>query len=347
MEPNQEHCLNCEAPLRGAYCSACGQRGLDLRRPIWQLLRDFVHETFDIDGRFTRSLRPFFVRPGQLTFEYNEGRRQQYTSPVRLFLFASLLFFVSASPACPLQPEPEPAKTPTPEALAPVEGSEAWKTRDSNLRPGLSFSTKLTSSTTDRLELEDGGSIVVQRTPDVLRLWLDDEESEEYYVVPRRDRTEGWQDRYPQRIERFLQRLASDDPNAIEELSATLLENVARAVFLLVPLYALLLQLVVRRPRRTYVEHLVMSLHVHAFVFVAFTAMTLASALPSEADALVTQFLLLVIAVYVVLAFRRAYASTALRAVLRSAGAFLLYGLLVAPMFVALALLSMATTGPN
>jgi hypothetical protein len=157
----------------------------------------------------------------------------------------------------------------------------------------------------------------------------------------------GWRERYGLRIDRFLQRLASDDPNAADELSAILLENVAGAVFLFVPLYALLLKLVVRRPRRAYVEHLVMSLNVHAFVFVAFTAMTPASALPSEVDALATRGLMLVIAVYLVLAFRRAYASTTLRALGRSAGAFLLYALLVTSMFLALALLSMATSGPS
>lgn len=42
-----------------------------------------------------RTLRPFLLRPGFLTREFNQGRRAQYSAPFRLYLLTSLLLFFS------------------------------------------------------------------------------------------------------------------------------------------------------------------------------------------------------------------------------------------------------------
>jgi hypothetical protein len=51
---------------------------------------------FNIDSRVLRSLGPLLVFPGRLTLEYFEGHRIRYVSPVRLFVFLSLLAFLAA-----------------------------------------------------------------------------------------------------------------------------------------------------------------------------------------------------------------------------------------------------------
>jgi hypothetical protein len=236
-----ERCLNCDAKLAGSYCQDCGQRARDLRRPIWDLLRDFVHETFDIDGRFTRSLGPFFRRPGQLTLAYNSGRRLQYISPVRLFLFATLIFFVVSSPSCPLRPAEETAATPSPEDFENADGRLR--------RNAPPVDADRPERRTDRLELQDGGELVVQRSPEVIRLWLTEEAEPEYYVVPRELPDDGWRTWFARRLGSIGERVASRDPRFEAAFADTMLQNLARAVFVLVPLYALLLQLFVRRPR--------------------------------------------------------------------------------------------------
>lgn len=86
-------CLNCEAPLHGEYCHACGQRDIDPRASVWSVLGEFVQESLEIDGRLPRTLLPFLFRPGFLAREFLAGRRKRYTSPVRLYLFAALLSF--------------------------------------------------------------------------------------------------------------------------------------------------------------------------------------------------------------------------------------------------------------
>jgi hypothetical protein len=47
----------------------------------------------DVDRRFFQTLRLLFFRPGHLTRTYLKGRRAMHTSPLRLYLVASALFF--------------------------------------------------------------------------------------------------------------------------------------------------------------------------------------------------------------------------------------------------------------
>jgi len=81
-------------PLDGAYCGNCGQRNVDLERPIWSLVADVVKETFEVDGRAWLTIKTLFRQPGTLTREFLAGRRRTYTPPLRLYLVTSISFFV-------------------------------------------------------------------------------------------------------------------------------------------------------------------------------------------------------------------------------------------------------------
>jgi len=87
-------CLNCGVPAPGEYCGNCGQRNHQLRASLWHLASEIASEAFEFDSRIRRTLFPFFFKPGLLTQEYNAGRRMRYSSPLRLYLFASFAFFL-------------------------------------------------------------------------------------------------------------------------------------------------------------------------------------------------------------------------------------------------------------
>lgn len=87
-------CRNCQTRLEGTYCPTCGQRNVDLERPIWSLIGDVVKETFEIDGRAALTVKTLFRYPGMLTDEFLAGRRRTYTSPLRLYLAISISFFL-------------------------------------------------------------------------------------------------------------------------------------------------------------------------------------------------------------------------------------------------------------
>ena len=88
-------CKNCGTALDDVFCPHCGQKNVDLSRPMLDLAGELVRETFDVDGRMFRTLRLLFVRPGALTRDYLAGHRQRYTPPLRLYLVISLLFFLA------------------------------------------------------------------------------------------------------------------------------------------------------------------------------------------------------------------------------------------------------------
>jgi len=90
-------CKNCGALLNGRYCAYCGQVA-DVRvAGMGELISDFLGDVWDFDSRLWRSMVPLLVRPGQLTVDYLEGRRQRYVPPLRLYVMLSLTFFVLAS----------------------------------------------------------------------------------------------------------------------------------------------------------------------------------------------------------------------------------------------------------
>ena len=84
---SETECLNCAAPLGGAYCSACGQRAVDLAAPTWVVVREGVSEAIDLDGRVLNTLRAL-VAPGRLTADFLRGRRAPYLGPLKLFFAA-------------------------------------------------------------------------------------------------------------------------------------------------------------------------------------------------------------------------------------------------------------------
>ncbi len=90
-------CPNCGAELTGDFCSRCGQRDLDLERPIGSLASELVRDTLDLDGRAADTLKVLMLRPGVLTSDYLAGRRRRYTPPLRMYLVLSVVFFLLVS----------------------------------------------------------------------------------------------------------------------------------------------------------------------------------------------------------------------------------------------------------
>jgi hypothetical protein len=90
-------CRNCNAEVTGNFCAACGQENTDYRVSLRRLAGDLVDEVFQLESRLWRSLWTLFRRPGLLTLEYNAGRRVRYTTPLRLYMLASIAYFLVVS----------------------------------------------------------------------------------------------------------------------------------------------------------------------------------------------------------------------------------------------------------
>jgi hypothetical protein len=92
---SESSCKNCDGPLttQADFCPSCGQSVKEISRPSLEFAREILAELLDFDGRMLRSMRLLLTRPGFLSYEYINGRRVAYTTPIRIYVVISLVFF--------------------------------------------------------------------------------------------------------------------------------------------------------------------------------------------------------------------------------------------------------------
>jgi hypothetical protein len=124
-------CANCGAALLGPVCHVCGQHADLYKRPVWSLVGNSISDMFALDGRVVRTLLALMAFPGRVTRDYLKGKRGRYIPPFRLYLIASLAFFlllpVVSSDGPIINPDPGAAAAPRErlnEALAAGEITE-------------------------------------------------------------------------------------------------------------------------------------------------------------------------------------------------------------------------------
>ncbi|MBT3825898.1 MAG: DUF3667 domain-containing protein [Candidatus Marinimicrobia bacterium] len=222
--PSGTQCLNCGSSISAQFCPECGQKNKDYRLTFKDLFSDFLEELLDVDSRVLRSLRLLFTSPGFLTSEYVKGRRVSYLPPVRLYLVASVLFFLSL----------------TLSTLVPdVQNNEFFKelseTGDIDNALESALESKQKSLSNDGTISANSGLVPVD--PDSSQSGMTVSFGEGQY-----------------------------DVNQSDYLS-TFSDNFAKMMFLLLPVAALQLKVLYWRRKKLYIEHLVFSLHVHAFIF--------------------------------------------------------------------------------
>ena len=116
------NCANCQAPLGGAYCQACGQAA-HIHHSLLHLAEEVVHGILHFDAKGWRTIPMLIFRPGQLTRRYIDGQRARFVSPLGLFLFMTFLMFFVFSFTVKNQFNPD--KTPEDRAKVMAEFEKA------------------------------------------------------------------------------------------------------------------------------------------------------------------------------------------------------------------------------
>ena len=113
-------------------------------------------------------------------------------------------------------------------------------------------------------------------------------------------------------------------------------QSATHALFVLVPLSAAWLKLFFRRANQVYIEHLIFTLHVHAFGFLAAIAMYLMVFAPAPIRPWLQLCFQLSVLVYLVLALRRVYRQPTLQTLVKGVVLFVVHGAAVAALMFAL-----------
>jgi Protein of unknown function (DUF3667) len=88
-------CRNCGAPAGAKYCPECGQDTAPHPPSAREFLHEFIAHYVAIEGSLWITLKKLVV-PGALTLDYFAGRKRRYVHPLRLYLTASVVFFLVA-----------------------------------------------------------------------------------------------------------------------------------------------------------------------------------------------------------------------------------------------------------
>jgi hypothetical protein len=233
----ERRCGNCDTILTGPYCANCGQHAHSSARHLHLVVHDAWHDLTHIDGRLWHTLAILLVRPGRLTIDYFDEKRSRYLPPVRLYLVLSVLFFsLSGSVGSGLHGESR--------IVAPKDlQREISRETDPEEREALKQAQA-------RLESLRPGS--AGASCDSIRL-------------PRFARVE-------QAARDACKRIVADEGRSFLSILA---HNVPRMMFVFLPLVAAVMRLLYLRPRRYYVEHLVLLLHNHSALFLVFSLINL------------------------------------------------------------------------
>jgi hypothetical protein len=338
-------CANCAHPIIGAYCAVCGQPTNVHRRSLMELAHDFFSELASFDSRILRTVRALLFQPGELAIAFHEGRTQRYMPALRLYLFVSLIFFIllGATGIALVQLEvvatpvkvsrdaqgnyfiPNPAydksdpdtyflgrEIKIPAARATQKGGLfTFTTNTYFFRPLGSVHSNLTAA--QRAQLSEPPPTMDVDTDALLareeKASAGDKDAQRALEAARsrvRAAAAGAKGKgaaLRNKITTGIQRIAAD-PAALNGPITTWLP---RALFFLLPLYAILLALMHLRRRKQYyfVDHLVFSLNIHTFVFAALIgAAGLAQFVPGNAVAVA---LFAVITLYIFVAMKRFY----------------------------------------
>lgn len=89
---HESACLNCDTPLIGSHCHACGQAA-HVHRTLGAFFHDLLHGVFHFEGKIWHTVPMLAWRPGDLTRRYIAGQRASFVSPLALFLFSVFLAF--------------------------------------------------------------------------------------------------------------------------------------------------------------------------------------------------------------------------------------------------------------
>ena len=90
------NCLNCGFPFSGheKFCPECGQKNKGKKITFWKFIKDVFGGFFNWDSKFWGTVFPLIFKPGSVSKDYIEGKRARYTNPFRFYFATSFLFFL-------------------------------------------------------------------------------------------------------------------------------------------------------------------------------------------------------------------------------------------------------------
>lgn len=244
----EEVCPNCDHALHGSFCFHCGQNQRNLNRFFWSLISEAFEDIFSLNSRVSLTLWQLFFRPGFISDEYSKGRRARYVPPLRLYIITSLIFVLFLS----LQNALWPHESEIP-IIINTEENATYTSGTADAGPEMTDQQVTTEIETAVSEME--------------LTWLSDESADNVRNIARQQAHKAY-------------RIYKEDPSSFSDI---MLDTLPPMMFILLPIFAVLLKLTYLFSGRYYTEHLVLALHNHCFLYIGFLIIQLLDLLTAPA----------------------------------------------------------------
>jgi hypothetical protein len=280
--PETLRCASCQQVLDASdkYCPHCGQKNITKRITVWELFQDFWDTVFSIDSKIFRTLAAL-LRPGKLTRCYFSGQHGRYIPPIRLFFFSLVAFVFALSLGI------DSNDIELPDLGEKFRENWTYQQALEKLDSALVTSQEVVSGPQVEAFSDSLREAFLQRLPR-LQDSIDLNENIHFFaeaplVVSIDDLTNlsadsiivlyGVKGLKDQVIQKQKIRFIQDG----QGLVPSILGKLTWMILLMMPFLALFLKLLYIRRSFFFVEHLVFSFHIHAFVFLFLTLIELTS----------------------------------------------------------------------
>ncbi len=230
------NCLNCEQEIKveDKFCSTCGQENISSKSPFKDIVIHWLNANFNFDTKLWITLKYLLLFPGKIAYEYNEGKRNKFVHPIKLYLFITIIVgYINYNlntnernyyADIPIE------EIDTLKSLTYSLGNINIKNKPTEYFKKIAIANKKTVDSLLILELGNLNNI----SP-----------LEKYIFI---------------KFSKIITYNKSD-------LEAILKKNFSISLFLLMPLFAVMLMVLFKKSKKYYVEHLVFSLYLHSFLY--------------------------------------------------------------------------------
>jgi hypothetical protein len=335
----ENDCLNCGAILQGHYCHICGQENLELHESFGHMMNHAISDYFHFDHQFFHTLKPLLFKPGFLTNEYMAGRRAQYLHPVKMYIFVSIVYFLflfqssGESNIVRYDENAKPAKNGIViKSADDKELDSAKKLIAANSFIPTAAKKKIEENINRQKKVGKNENTVVTNYKKKPNGWFHPNTKDSTYaeyLANQKKLTSEEQDSFFERIwnKKTFQYREEYGDRAKEVFLDELKHNAPKMMFLLLPLFALILKIAFWKNKKFYVEHLIYSFHFHCFLFL-FLAILMLLHLLIPVNVVwqwVTLFAMLYVIWYIYRSFRMVYHRNIFRTITKIFGIYLMY----------------------
>ena len=225
-------CLNCGTTVPDKFCTSCGQENLELHENFVHLMFHSIGHYFHFESKFFNSMVPLLTKPGYLTKEYFAGKRASHLNPISMYISISILFFFLFT-----------------------------ANSNSNKKDIIKEKTAVENTISE-------GETEKEKTADITNTSLTNVKAIAADTSAKKGNTISFinDSSLPQWLKTKAE-IVMDDELSRQLFVNKLTSHLPKMMFILLPLFALILKLVNIRSRKLYAEHLVYSMHVHSFLF--------------------------------------------------------------------------------